>query len=137
MEASMRSIERPLRMSRVSSLLVDAFGKRRGFPEPTLTACARGHGVYYGELQLLFDAVHAVQANLDAVADGKLAAVAFADDLAGILVVVVAVSRQSVQGHQAFDEHLFQLDEEAEAGGGNDQGREFVAHTVHHELDLF
>src|ERR1035437_2081550 len=90
----------------------------------------------YGELQLAFIAVHAVQDDAHLVADGPFAARAFAHHLADVLLISVLVAGQGVDGHQAFDEQVRQFHKEAVLGGGDDQRGEILADAVGHELDL-
>src|SRR2546423_12780371 len=88
----------------------------------------------YGELQLAFFRVDAVEDDAHFVADGKLATGALADDLADVLMISVLVARQRVDRDQAFDEEVGQLDEDAVLGGADDEGVEILADALGHEL---
>ena len=82
----------------------------------------------------MLDRVHFVEKHVHTVADGELATGALADDLAGVLMKHIAITGQRVNGDQAFDEQILQLDEESETGGADDERAEFLAHAVLHEF---
>src|SRR4051812_28498437 len=86
-----------------------------------------GLGFDHGELQLALQAVDAVEQDAQPLADGVRLTRALADDLARVLAVSVAVIGERGERHQAFDEQIFQFDEEAELGDANDERWELVA----------
>src|SRR3954462_5247941 len=69
-----------------------------------------------GELQFALHAVDAVKEDMHAVADRVCLLGALADDLARVLAEGVAVVGKSLQRHQALDEKVRELNEEAEFG---------------------
>ena len=87
-------------------------------------------------MEFAFLRENAVEDDLDAIARAEAAAGALADDFMRVFAPGVAVGAQSVDGHQALDEEIGELDEEAEFGGIEDEGRELVADAVLHEANF-
>src|SRR5579863_4879571 len=90
----------------------------------------------HGEVDFLFDRVDAVDQNLQAVADAVGLARMLSDDLAGVLVVGVAVVDERVERDEAFDEEVGEFDEESKFGDAGDKAVEVFSNAVLHELDL-
>ena len=88
------------------------------------------------ELQLAFLGEDAVENHLDAVAGAETAAGALADDLVCVFAPGEAVAAQGVDGDEALDEEIGELDEEAVFGGVEHQGGKLVADAVLHEANL-
>src|SRR5208282_5713326 len=92
------------------------------------------------KLQALLHGVDAVEEDSYALTDAKAASPAFADDFAGVFaegVVVVVERAKCLDGHEAFDEEVGELDKESVLGGAEDHGVEVLTDAVTHELHLF
>ena len=62
---------------------------------------------------------------------------AAADDLAGVYAIGIVVVAQRVEGHEAFDEEIVELDEEAVFGRIENHRVEVFSDAITHELDFF
>src|SRR5215472_12049353 len=92
----------------------------------------RSSGVIFenGKLQLSLVRVDAVEEHTHAVADRKLAARAFAHDLADVLLISVLIARKRVDGHQSLDEQVSELDEQSVLSGADHQRVKILAHAL-------
>ena len=88
------------------------------------------------ELELALLGEDAVEDHLDAVAGAEAAAGALAHDFVRVFAPGVAVAAQGVDGDEALDEEIGELDEEAVFGGVEDKRGKLVADAVLHEADL-
>ncbi len=78
----------------------------------------------------------AVENHLHTISCAEAAAPALADDLVRVFAPGVAVVAQRVDGDQALDKKVGELDEEAVFGGVEHQGGKFLADAVLHEANL-
>ena len=89
------------------------------------------------KLNLMLNRIHAVHQHAQAVADRVGLPVSLADDLAGVLVIGVAIAGDGGERHQAFDEQFVELDEETELGDADDQPVELLTQALLHEFSFF
>ena len=101
-----------------------------------LLAGQRQFFFHQSKLKLAFLREDAVEDDLDAIACAEAAAGALADDFVRVLAPGVAVGAQSVDGDEALDEEIGELDKEAEFGGVEDESGELVADAVLHEANF-
>src|SRR5215468_9502995 len=87
-----------------------------------------------GELNFLLDWVDPVYQHAHPVAQTVGLAPALADDFARVFVKRIVVVRECVEGNQAFDEQVRQLDKESEFGDADDEAVEVFADARLHEL---
>src|SRR5579875_2412681 len=100
----------------------------------------RGAFVQNGKLQSSLPCIHAVEDDADLLAKGELASPALADDLPCVFAIRVEVAvhlAETLDGYQALDKKVIQLDEEAVPGWRQDQCVEVLTDAVLHKLDLF
>src|SRR2546423_8605242 len=118
------------------SMTYHRFSRRYSAPFLVTFGSARQLFFHQGELDLVLHVVDAVHKHAHFLAEGVFASPPLARDLLGVLAVSVAVVRHRRERHEAFDEHIEQLDEEAELGHADDQSLELFADAIAHELDL-
>ena len=87
-------------------------------------------------MKLAFLHENAVEDYLDPIACAEAAAGALADNFMRVLAPGVAIGTQRIDGHEALDKEIGELDKEAEFGGVEDEGGELVADAVLHEANF-